>query len=148
MNLGLKGSAVAVAMGLTGIAGASEPNTVDASRQATVRQLESRVRTLEAQEASASAETAATIEAILRDAERRSMLLGNSGEASAGYDDGFYIRSGSFEFRPSLYAIFRNTTSWVEEPAEPSRDEGFDTGFELRRVELELEGTVFSPQLE
>jgi hypothetical protein len=134
-------------MGLSGVVAADELCPSDSSRDIRVRQLETRITALEAQEASASADRAAIVDAILRDAERRSTLLANSENAAAGYDDGFFIRTGSFEFRPSLFAIFRNTTSWVEHPLNPNQEEGFDNGFELRRVELEFEGTVFSPQL-
>ncbi|MGE5607669.1 MAG: porin, partial [Bacillota bacterium] len=147
MRLGLSGPAIIATLGLSGLAVADELQPLDSSREVRLRQLETRVRELEAQEASSLADKAATIEAILRDAERRSTFLANSEEASAGYDDGFYIRSGSFEFRPSIFTIFRNTTSWVDHPLNPNREEGFDNGFELRRVELEFEGTVFSPQL-
>lgn len=112
-----------------------------------LRDLEARLASLEARQAASTAELAAAADAVLRDAERRSTLLAASGEMAAGYDDGFFIRSGAFELRPSIAFVFRNNTSWVSHGKADGSDD-WDNGFEVRRVEFEIEGTLFSPSLQ
>src|SRR6266513_2462193 len=77
----------------------------DANADARLQRLTLRLEELEAELTANGRDHAATIDAILRDADRRSQMLGNLGDTSAGYDNGFYLRSGDFLFRPS--AVFQ-----------------------------------------
>src|SRR5687768_9567339 len=58
-----------------------------------VVELEYKVEQIAAQKSGDSRDVAATIDAVLRDAERRSQLLANGGGVNAGYDNGFFIQS-------------------------------------------------------
>lgn len=113
-----------------------------------VKELEAQVAELKSQlHAPSARDVDAVVSAIVKDADRRSKLFSNDTQATAGYDeDGFFIRTGVFEMRPSILAIFRNTTSLAQD-AKHSGGDAWDNGFEFRRVELEFEGTVFSPNL-
>ncbi len=134
-------AAAAMTMALAGMASGIEQH--DRSRK--LADLEAKVADLEARRAAGHNELAATVDAVLRDAERRSRILANNGELTAGYDDGFFIRSGNFEFRPSIATIFRSTTSWVNDDA--NHPDGWQNGFSIRRIELEFAGTIISPNL-
>lgn len=117
-------------------------------RQARIQQLEGKIAALEARQAADSKATAATIDALLRDAEKRSQLLANSGDMSAGYDQGFFIAAGdSFVLRPSAELQFRHIANWREE-VTASGENDWEEGFELRRVRLELAGVVISKDLQ
>ena len=82
------------------VAWAADSNTQPDAR---VQALESRIATLEAQQAANSKDLAATVDAVLRDAEKRSQLLANGGDMGAGYDNGFYIKAGdAWVFKPGV----------------------------------------------
>jgi hypothetical protein len=118
----------------------------DASRETKIQQLEAKVAELENKQSQNSKDVAATIDSVLRDAEKRSQLLATNGDASSGYDNGFFIRSGDFLLRPSLTFQFRNVTDYREETSGPKDDE-IENGFEVRRLQFNLSGTAFTKDL-
>jgi len=135
-------AAVAGVFSLSAAAWAVDTTPVAAPQDAKIRELEAKVAALEARQSSTSDATA-TIESVLRDAEQRSKLLATSGNAEAGYENGFYIRQGDFELRPSVWMQFRNVINYREDTGGAKSDE-FDQGFEIRRMRLDLTGTAFN----
>lgn len=94
-------------------------------------------------------EVDATVDSVLRDADRRSQLLDAQG-FTAGYHKGkFLIQSedGNFVLNPSLQFQFRYVINYREEDAANPIDGGATTehGFEVRRMKLTFDGNVFSP---
>ena len=139
-------AAVAGALSLGAAAWAVEPAQTDAK----IQQLEAKVAALEAKQAQNSKDLATTVDAVLRDAEKRSQLLANGGEMGAGYDGGFYIRAGdNWVLRPSLLFQFWNVTDFRQDVVKSSgeKDDQFDNGFEVHRLELAFEGTAFTKDL-
>ena len=117
------------------------------SQEAQIQQLESKVAALEAKQAASSKDMAATIDSMLRDAEKRSQLLATSGEASAGYDNGFFIKAGdAWVLRPFALFQFRNVTDYRSDVTH--KGDSTDNGFEIARMRFGLEGTAFSRDLE
>ena len=94
--------------------------------------------------------TDAAADAVLRDAERRSRLVGAPAGFTAGYlpDRGFILRSedGNFLFHPWAYVQVRNTTTYRED-GKRGTDSDLQSGFELRRAKFILDGNAFSPDL-
>lgn len=116
--------------------------------QQRIAQLEATVARLEAAQIENARELAGTIDAVLRDAERRSQLLA-AGEVSAGYDPqtGAYIKKGDeFSFKPSVFWQLRNVTSFREDADGGSDD--MTNGWEVRRLKFGLEGNAFGKDLE
>ena len=123
--------------------GGAEPS----GESARIRELEARIADLETRRAADNADIAATVDGVLRDAERRSQLLATSGDASAGYDKGFFIRAGDgWVLRPGVQFQFRNVTNFREE-AEADGDSDWESGFEVRRLRFELAGNAFTKDL-
>lgn len=94
-------------------------------------------------------EVDATVDSVLRDADRRSELLQAQG-FTAGYTNGKFIiqsEDGNFRINPNLQLQFRYNTNYREEDAANSIDGDAHTesGFEVRRMKLTFEGNVFSP---
>jgi outer membrane murein-binding lipoprotein Lpp len=148
----------ALGMGATGSAAwAAEPTTDELMRQ--IEQLQSKVQQLEnKQEQQLSAKDVdATVDRVLRDAERRSQLMQMEG-FTAGYDNGFKLRSadGNFLLNPYFQFQFRNTTNFTDGRAVFDADDdiiGFDddedvqNGFEVRRAKFGFRGNAFTPDL-
>lgn len=112
-----------------------------------IRELEAKVAALEAKQAANSKDMAATIDSVLRDAEKRSQLLAASGDMSAGYDNGFFIRAGdAWVLRPTAQFDFRYVANWRED-VTATGDNEWEDGFEVRRMKLALEGVAFSKDL-
>jgi hypothetical protein len=142
-------------MGLSLACGASislaqtaEPTTRELLEQ--VRQLQSKVGKLEAQQQQSSAEHRAavdeTVERVLRDADRRSRLMQSEG-FTAGYNNGkFIIQSadGNFLVHPWFQFQFRSTTN-ARDGADGD-DWSTENGFEVRRMKIGFDGNVFSPK--
>jgi hypothetical protein len=135
-------AAVAGVFSLSAAAWAVDSAPVQSSSDAKIRELEAKVAALEQKQTSVS-DSNATIESVLRDAEQRSKLLATSGTAEAGYDNGFYIRQGDFELRPSAWMQFRNVINYRQDTAG-AKDDEFDQGFEIRRMRLDLSGSAFN----
>src|SRR5215204_2805368 len=110
-----------------------------------IEELEAKVAALEARQANPQ-DVSTTMESVLRDAQRRSHLLATSGEVTAGYDNGFFIRSGDFLLRPTLLFQFRNITDFRQNTA--GGNDEIENGFELRRMQFILQGTAFFKELD
>jgi hypothetical protein len=96
-----------------------------------------------------AAEVDATVDSVLRDADRRSQLLQAQG-FTAGYDKGkFKIQSedGNFVLNPNIQLQARYVYNYREEDAADTfeGDATNESGFEIRRMKLAFEGNVFSP---
>lgn len=96
----------------------------------------------------------ATVEKVLRDADRRSQFLQLQG-FTAGYDKGrFGLQSadGKFSLKPSLQFQFRHTLSWQDDGKEQSvggsDNDNIQSGFEVRRMKLQIDGNAFSKDLQ
>src|SRR5213075_3062571 len=125
---------------------AAEPTVEQLKAQ--VEERKKKVEALEAKQTANSADTQATIDAVLRDADRRSHLMANSGDMSAGYDNGFFLRAGDlFVLRPGINFQFRHVTDYRTNTTG-AKDDEVESGFEIRRLQFLLEGTLFTPDLE
>jgi len=141
-------TAVALAASVVALGIASKPASAQSDAQdQRIQQLEAKIAALEARQAADSREVAATIDKVLRDAERRSQLLAAGGDTSAGYDNGFFIRSGANLLRVGAQFQFRGVASYREDTGGDKNDE-IENGFEVRRMKLELGGTLLSKDLE
>ncbi len=140
---GKTGKLLAVAATMA-VLGAARVNADEAS-DARIRELENKVAALENRTTLSSKETAAVVEGVLRDAERRSTLLA-AADSGAGFDNGFYIRSGDFSLQPGILFQFRNITDYRDD-AKGSDDSDTQNGFEVRRLRFILAGNAFSKDL-
>lgn len=141
-------AAVAGALSMGAVAAwAAEPTPTDLK----IQELQAKVSQLEARQAANSKDMAATIDAVLRDAEHRSQLLAASGDMGAGYDGGFFIKAGdNWVLRPGVLFQFWNVTDWREDVSDVSGGEpedSLDNGFEVHKLFLQLEGTAFTKDL-
>ncbi len=137
----------ALGMGST-IAWAAEPTTVELMEQ--IKQLQSKVSEMEGRQNNLSdAQVGATIDSVLRDAERRSQLLQMEG-FTAGHDGkNFVLRSsdGNYSLSPQFQFQFRNTTNWTEDGSDGGDDDESVNGFEIRRMKVAFVGNAISPDL-
>jgi hypothetical protein len=141
-NRSLKALLGAAFLGFQTFAFAAEP--VDQDQR--IRELESRIAELEMRQAASSADLAAAVDGVLRDAERRGQLMATSGDMSAGYDSGFFIRAGdAWVLRPGVMFQFRYTANWRDDVGDDGGD--WENGFELRRLRFDLAGTAFTRDL-
>jgi hypothetical protein len=152
----------ALGMGAVGTAAfAAEPSTRELMDQ--IQQLQSKVQQMEAtqQQQGATTEaqaTDATVDSVLRDAERRSQLLQDNGGILAGYEKGkFIIRSadGNFLINPNLQLQLRHVSSLREDAVDVDDDgniidtdsDRVDSGFEVRRAKFAFDGHAYTPDL-
>jgi outer membrane murein-binding lipoprotein Lpp len=139
-------AAVGVVLIGAGATRAAEP-TVDQLR-AQVDELNKKVAALESKQSVSTVDQQAAIEAVLRDADRRSKLMANGGDMSAGYDNGFYIRAGdAFVLKPGINFQFRNVVDYRSNTVG-AKDDEIENGFEVRRLQFILEGNLFTKDLE
>src|SRR2546422_7642582 len=101
-------AAVAGVFSLSAAAWAVDTTPVQSGQDAKIRELEAKVAALESRQTLSTQDANATIESVLRDAEQRSKLLATGGDMTAGYDNGFFIRTGNFELKPTVWMQFRN----------------------------------------
>ena len=148
----------ALGVGAVGsVARAAEPTTDELMKQ--IEQLQSKVQQLETTQEKAlnAKDVDATIDRVLRDAEKRSQLMQMEG-FTAGYDNGFKLRSADGNFLMQIYTQFqfRNTTNFTDGRAVFDTDGdiiGFDdsedvqNGFEVRRMKFGFKGNAFTPDL-
>lgn len=129
-----------------GAAGAAEPTVEQLKVQ--LEELNKKVAALETKQSVSAVDQQATIDAVLRDADRRSHLLANGDNMSAGYDNGFYIRAGdAFVLRPGINFQFRNVIDYRTNTVG-AKDDEIENGFEVRRLQFILEGNLFTKDLE
>jgi hypothetical protein len=124
---------------------ADQPTSQELMQQ--IQSLQQRVQDLEHKQdqAAHARDIDAVSKAVLADADKRSQLI-NAQDFSAGYKDGFFIRSadGNFVFHPWVQLQFRNETNFRQNAGD---GDDLENGFELRRVKLGFDGTVFSSDL-
>ncbi len=123
--------------------GRSQADTPPEERR--IAELEARVAELEERQRAASVDVVRAVEAVLRDAQQRSQLLAAGGDATAGYDNGFFIRSGDFLLRPAVTFQFRSVTNFRDDVA--GDEDELTNGFEVRRLCFDLAGTLFTKDL-
>ena len=119
----------------------TQPSTQELLDQ--IKQLQSKVEQLEARQNQTSADVAATVQQIVKDAEKRSQLLASDGDFLAGHDGKtFFLKSadGNYLIIPSAELQIRNTTNW-----NTAGDDSIENGFEIRRFKVRLEGNLFNP---
>src|SRR5712672_3157560 len=104
-----------------GAARAAEPTLEELKAQ--VQELNKKVSALETKQTVDSRDATATIDAVLRDADRRSKLLATSGDMTAGYDNGFFIRAGdAFVLKPGINFQFRSVWDYRSNTGTDGRD--------------------------
>ena len=149
----LKWTAALLALGLgaatAGAARAAEPTQQELMQQ--LNELKAKVAAMEQNQANAlakydSRDVDATVAAVLRDADRHSLLI-DGGGIVGGWDKtkmGFFLGSedGSSYFHPGIIWQFRNVTSYREK----AKNGGSDTqsGFENTRIKPLIDGTLFT----
>jgi len=133
---------------LAAVAGVLSTQAVFADPQADmaaqINSLQTQVAQLEARQAQSGKDVAATIDQVLRDAERRTSLMAEMG--GAGYDNGFFIRSGNFEMRPGILFQFWSVADYRTNTSGPKADET-ETGYEVHLIDFSLSGTAFSKDI-
>jgi hypothetical protein len=127
------------------------PNTQELHQQ--LEALQQQVRELQARQAERAVTPAytakdvdAAVDSVIRDADRRSKLLGETGGFLGGWqDDKFTIRSadGNYSLNPAIQFQFRYDTVWSQ-GVRANGDDNTDSGFEVRRLKLGLDGNAFS----
>jgi hypothetical protein len=144
---------VAGAMGISaGTAWAAEPTTEELTKQ--IQQLTEKVQQLEQRQTSMNAKDVdATVEAVLRDADKRSQLLQMEG-FTAGWtkDKGFTIQSadGNWRLNPYFQFQFRNVTNFAHDVPDNGgfeEEDSIQNGFEVRRMKFGFRGNAFTPNL-
>jgi hypothetical protein len=90
-----------------------------------------------------------SLDAAMKDAETHSRLMDVSGVA-AGWNDerGFFLRSedGSFVLSPFVLFQVRQSTAYRQDGRANGGDDT-QTGFEIRRLQLGLDGNIITPDL-
>lgn len=146
--------AVAMAAGLTCTQSqAAEPTTQELMNQ--IQALQSKVQQLESKQSKQddklnAASVDATVAGVLRDADRRSQLLQQSGNFTAGYSKGKFIiqdDAGDFVFHPWLQFQPRFVANFREDAKNSNTSDDFESGFEIRRMKIGFDGNAFTPNL-
>ena len=92
----------------------------------------------------------ATVDSVLRDADRRSQLLAEAGGGTAGWmDGGFRIRSGDgrYELQPFAQFQFRSVINFTDGVGDDDETEAVE-GFEVRRMKFGVKGHAIDPKLQ
>ena len=97
-------------------------------------------------------EQGATIDSVLRDAERRSSpAMLQAGGITAGYIKNKFIiqdEAGNFVLNPNIQFQFRHVANFRQDnTANETGTDTVESGFEIRRLKFAFEGNVFSPNL-
>ena len=122
---------------------ASEPTTQELLDQ--IKQLQNKVQQLETRQNQTSADVAATVQQIVKDAEKRSQLLATDEDFLAGHDGKtFFLKSsdGNYLLIPSAEIQIRDTTNY-----DTQGDGSTENGFEIRRFKIRAEGNAVTPDL-
>ena len=130
-----------------GVHAGDEPTTQQLLEQ--IKQLQAKVEKLEAKQATNNADVVRTVDEIMKDAEKRSVMLEPmplTGNWQAGK---FTLRSddGNFLLHPWFWIQFRNVTNYREDGggAAGGGEGDWQNGFEVRRMKFGVDGNVFSP---
>jgi hypothetical protein len=147
--------AIAAQSAIAGPLLAAEPTTQDVTArmnalQAELDQLKAQQQTQQQQ--AAAQQQQADLNTTLKDADSHSQMLDIHG-ISAGYDSTskrFFIGSddGSFTLRPWYHLQFRAVANdRTDILHKGAGGDAVDTGFEVRRMKIGLDGNMFSPDL-
>ena len=136
-------AAVSLALTSSVYAADGEPTTQELLEQ--IKQLQQKVEKLEAKQEENNADVARTVDEIVKDAERRSVMLQTKPFTGNWQSGKFTLQSedGDFLLHPWFQLQFRNVTNYRE---NDNGDEEFDNGFEVRRMKIGFDGNVFSPR--
>src|SRR3989440_1450821 len=145
---------VAGALGAGAVARAAEPTTAELMQQ--IQALQTKVQQLETRQEQAvtRADVDATVETVLRDADKQSKLFAMEG-FTAGWTDGHFMlgsSDGNFKIMPMITFQVRNNTNFRERgkltsQTNGNRNDDIQNGFEITRARLEFAGNAFSPDL-
>lgn len=160
---------LAGALGVGGVLGmgvsaasAAEPNQQELRDQ--IKSLQSKVERLESKDTAAASDSKqvdATVDSVLRDADRRSQLMDSEG-FTGGYSNGkFLLQSsdGSFVLHPWIQFQFRDVLNHREDVQKfgPGPTPGSvvpdgtkdqtDNGMEVRRAKFGFDGNLWGPDL-
>jgi hypothetical protein len=100
----------------------------------------------------AASQKDATVDSVLRDAERRSgapAMLQAEG-FTAGYSKGKFLiqdAAGNYVLHPQLQFMPRWAGNFRDNAKHSGTESAFDSGFEIRRMKLGFDGNVFGPNL-
>ena len=124
-------------------AAAAEPTTQELLEQ--IKQLQAKVEKLETKQQQSNADVARTVDEMVKDAEKRSVLMDPvpfTGNWQAGK---FTLKSddGNFLLHPWFWLQFRNVTNYRADDGSGNSD--IENGFEVRRMKFGADGNVFSP---
>ena len=113
--------------------------------------LEARLDRLQAPDTTtrpSAAEANATVTQVLKDADSRTAISA-VGSDSAGWENGFYIRTadGSFTLKPGLLLQFRHITNYRDGGVGTADESDLESGFEVTRAKLIMEGNVFGKDI-
>src|SRR5690606_4851560 len=138
---------VSAVLGVSAAAHAAEPSMQEMQSQ--IEQLQAELNKMKSQQEQQlnAADVDATVEAVLRDADRRSQLLQTEG-FTAGYNKGkFLIQSadGNFSLNPNIHFQVRHVTNYAENV--DGGDDDTEHGFEIRRMKFGVGGNAFSKNL-
>jgi hypothetical protein len=131
---------------------AGEPTTQELLEE--LKALRAKVEQLEAAQARQdgqpeASEVGATVDRVLRDADRRSQLLQPAGFTAGYTKDKFVIQSedGDFSLSPSFQFQARYVLNYRDEdaPTEVAGDAANESGLEIRRMKVTFDGNVFGP---
>jgi hypothetical protein len=146
---------LAATLGFGGSAFAADPAANPAELQRQLEQLQQQVRDLQAKQATPAApvytgaQVDATVSSLIKDADRRSALLAETGGFYGGWmDDKFTIRSadGDYDLSPGVQLQFRNITNFNENQGMNGGDE-FQNGFDVRRLKFSIDGHAITKKL-
>jgi hypothetical protein len=120
-----------------------EPTTQELLEQ--IKQLQAKVEKLEAKQTANNADVARTVDEMVKDAEKRSVLMQTlpyTGNWQAGK---FTLRSddGNFLLHPWFQIQFRDVLNYREDDGSGESDT--QNGFEVRRMKFGVDGNAFSP---
>src|SRR2546423_1190904 len=146
------GALGALGLGGAAVARAAEPTT--AELQAQIQSLQAKVQTMEAQQTQQAQKldakvVDATVESVLKDAEKRSKMMDMEG-FTAGWSDGnFMLRSadGSFLMIPELQLQFRYILDYRSDDSDFLTSSDTELGFEVSRAKLGFRGNAFTKDL-
>jgi hypothetical protein len=138
----------ALGMGGAAVAMAAEPTTAELTAQ--IQELQSKVQQLEAAQTQAmtAKDVDATVDSVLRDAEKRSQLLQMEGFTAGWTEGNFVLKSadGNFVLMPKFQFQFRYVNTYRENGKSNGNNDMQD-GFEIRRMKIEFAGNAFTPDL-
>ena len=165
--------ALGVGAGIFGFgstAAAAEPTQQEMLEQ--IKALQAKVEHLENQQQQQApqqqeaqtqpAERGATVDSVLRDAERRSSpSFLQAGGFTAGYSRGKFLiqdEAGDFVLNPNLQFQFRHVANFRQDDVGPDDDDAdtdpegtgdsvTESGFEVRRLKFSFDGHIFGPTL-